>query len=153
MSVQISIIGLGQIGASVGLALADKTNLLRRVGYDRSSEVARRAEKMGALDKVEFNLPAAVRNADLVLLAVPMDQIRETLDLIAAELKEGAVVMDTAPVKSSVIAWTEEHLPLGRYYIGLTPVINPVYLLDAATGVEAAHADLFQSGVMAIPRR
>ena len=150
MTVQITIVGLGQIGASVGLGLANQPDLLRRVGHDRDLETARSAEKMGALDKVELNLPAAVRNADLVLLSLPMDQIRDTMAIIASELKEGAVVMDTGPVKETVAAWAGELLPGGRYYVGLTPVINPAYLHGSDSGLEAARADLFRSGLMGI---
>ena len=150
MAIQLTIIGLGQIGASVGLALADKKDLLVRVGHDRNIPVARQAEKLGALDRVEINLPNAVRNASLVLLALPIDQIRETMQLIAPDLKEGAVVMDTGPIKEVVAAWAEELLPEGRHYIGLTPVINPEYLHSTDSGIEAARADLFRRGLLAI---
>jgi prephenate dehydrogenase len=150
MTIQITIVGLGQIGCSVGLALANQSELLRRVGHDRELEVARRAEKLGALDKVEINLPKAVREADLVLLSLPMDQIRDTLTIIAPDIKAGAVVMDTGPIKEIVAAWAGELLPAGRFYVGLTPVINPAYLHEAESGLQAAHADLFRGGMMAI---
>ena len=150
MAVQITIVGLGQIGASFGLALANQPELVRRVGHDRQPEIARKAEKMGALDKVMLNLPAAVQDADLVLLSVPIDQLRDTLAVIAPVLKEGSVVMDTAPVKEAVAGWAAELLPADRHYVGLTPVINPLYLEEPASGLEAAHADLFHGGLIAI---
>ena len=150
MAIQIAIIGLGQIGASVGLALAQHPKLVTRVGHDRELENARRAEKLGAVDRVTVNLISAVREADLVLLSLPIDQIRETLVHIAPELKESAVVMDTGPVKEVVAAWAGEILPQGRYYVGLTPVLNPDYLHEHTSGINAAHADLFQKGLIAI---
>ena len=150
MTVQLTIIGLGQIGASVGLALASQKEVLRRVGHDKEPNIAKRARDMGVIDKVEFNLHAAVQGADLVLLTLPTDQIRETLSLIAEDLKEGAVVMDTAPVKEIIVAWATELLPAQRYYIGLTPVLNPAYLHTTDTGLDAARADLFKNGLIAI---
>jgi prephenate dehydrogenase len=150
MSVQITIVGLGQIGASIGLSLADHPERVQRTGHDRSLEVARQAEKLGALDRVVANLPASVREADLVLLSLPIDQIRETLALIAPDLKEGAVVMDTGPVKQVVASWVSDLLPEGRHYVGLTPVLNPAYLHAVDSGVEAAHADLFRGGLIGI---
>jgi prephenate dehydrogenase len=150
MAVQVTIVGLGQIGASIGLALASHSEIIYRVGHDRDLHTARKAEKMGALDKVMVNLPSAVRAADLVLLSLPIDQIRETLALIALDLKESAVVMDTGPVKEVVAGWAAELLPAGRYYVGLTPVLNPNYLHDLDSGVDAAHPDLFKGGLMAI---
>lgn len=150
MAIQITIIGLGQIGTSIGLALADHPGLITRVGHDRDLTTARQAEKSGALDRVEANLPKSVRNADLVLLSIPIDQIRETMSLITPDLKEGCVVMDTGPIKEVVTDWANELLGEGRFYIGLTPVINPAYLHAAESGLEAARADLFHSGLMAI---
>jgi prephenate dehydrogenase len=120
------------------------------VGHDRDLGIARRAEKMGALDKVMINLQAAVREADLVILSLPIDQIQETLSVIREDLKENAVVMDTGPVKEVVASWAKELLPEGRYYVGLTPVLNPVYLHDLDSGLNAAHPDLFRDGMVAI---
>ena len=150
MTIQISIIGLGQIGASIGLALSDKQDELRRVGHDLELDIARRAEKMGAVDRVAINLPSGVRDANVVILSLPVDQIRETMEIIAPELKEDAVVMDTAPINEVMLDWSAEILPNHCHYISLTPVINPAYLFTNASGLEAAHSDLFQNGLMAI---
>jgi prephenate dehydrogenase len=150
MTIQISIIGLGQIGTSIGLALKDQNELIVRVGHDRELEVARQAQKIGAVDRVEINLPKAVRDADLVLLSLPIDEIKETMEVIAEDLKESAVVMDTGAIKGIVAEWADEILPEGRYYVGLTPVINPSYLHETDTGIEAAREDLFRGGLIAI---
>ena len=83
MTIQMTIVGLGQVGASIGLALAPKSDIFRRVGHDRNLETARRAQKMGAVEHVAINLPSAVREADIVILAVPADQLRPTLEVIA----------------------------------------------------------------------
>lgn len=150
MAVQITIIGIGQIGASIGLALAPQKEAIQRVGHDKEPNAAKRAREMGAIEKVEFNLHAAVENADMVLLTLPTDQLRETLEMIAGDLKPGAVVMDTSPVKEIVSHWAAELLPAERHYIGLTPVLNPAYLHTTDTGLGAARADLFKGGLIAI---
>ncbi len=148
--VQIAIIGMGQIGGSFGLALAERKELIQRIGHDKDIKIARQAEKIGAVDRVEINLPKAVRAAELVLMCLPLHQIRETLEVIGPELKEGAVVMETGMAKEQVAKWAEELLPSGRYYVGLTPVINPAYLHGVDNGIEAARADLFKNGLMGI---
>jgi len=150
MTVQITIIGLGQVGTSVGLALAAHTGQVTRLGHDIQPAVAQKALKLGAIDKVHYNLPSAVAGADIVLLALPLDQIRETLKIIAQDVKVDAVVMDTAPAKAAVAAWARGLLPEKRHYVGLTPVFNPLYLHEQAQGIEAARADLFQKGLIAI---
>jgi prephenate dehydrogenase len=150
MAVNVTIIGMGQIGTSIGLALADQTDQVRRIGHDKDVRLSKQAERMGAVDKAMINLPSAVREADLVVLALPTDQIRDTLSIIGSELKDSAVVMDTAPVKEVVASWAKELLPPGRYYVGLTPVLNPAYLQEHESGQDAAHADLFKGGLMVI---
>ena len=148
MTVQITIVGLGQLGASVGLALGNRRSDIHRVGHDISPEIAKKAQKIGAVDNVKHNLPAAVREANIVLLSLPVNEIRATLEVIAPDLPEGAVVMDTAPIQTSVAEWAQEILPEGRHYVGLAPALNPKYLHRIELGVDAAEEDLFEGGVV-----
>ena len=150
MTVKITIIGLGQIGASLGLALANHKDQVTTLGHDKSPETARKAQKRGAVESISYNLPASIEKADVIVLAIPFDEIHETLKIIAQDVREDAVVMDTAPVKSAVAEWASELLPPRRHYIGLTPALNPACLEDTALGLNAARADLFQNGVIAI---
>ena len=150
MTIQITILGLGQVGASIGLALAEKKDTILRVGNDREPEIAKRAQKLGAVDQVQYNLPNSVKKADVVLLCMPVDEIRQTLEVIAPDLKEGCVVMDTSPVKVGVSDWAQKLLPKDRYFVAMMPSLNPVYLDEAKVGVEAAHADLFHNSLMVI---
>ncbi len=150
MTIQITIIGLGQIGASAGLALGDYADDVFRVGHDKDPLAARKAKQEGAVDKTTLTLQNAVKDAHVVLLALPVHAIRPTLEHISQDLKEDAVVIDTAPIKRVVEEWAEELLPPQRYYIGLTPVINPAYLQDFDFGIEAARKDLFEGTLMGL---
>ena len=60
MSTQITIIGLGQIGASIGMALKDRKTSLQRVGFDKEQGVARAAETLDVVDQIK-SLPEAVQ--------------------------------------------------------------------------------------------
>lgn len=144
MTVQVTILGLGQIGGSVGLSLAVHQEKIRRVGHDRNPDAARTAKKKNIVDGVQASLHSAVEGADLVLLSMPLNEVQETLRMISADLKEGAVVLDTSPARRQGEAWARELLPAGRYYIGLVPAINPVHLLEPGGGLDGARADLFQ---------
>jgi len=150
MTVQLTIIGLGQIGASVGLALEKQKEKINRFGHDREPNVARRAQALNAVDKIFFNLPASVEDSGFVLLALPFNQVQDTLKVIGPSLREGCVIMDTSPLKSPIAAWAKECLPPNCHYVSLTPAINPAYLGTSDIGVEAAHADLFSRGVIGI---
>jgi prephenate dehydrogenase len=150
MSVQLTIIGLGQVGTSIGMALEKQKKSLKRVGNDKKFEVARAAQARGALDEVKVNLPSAVREAGIVLLCTPLSEMRATLELIGPDLPEGAVVMDTSPVKEQVADWARQFIPAGRYYVGLVPGINADALAAPEAGPESARADLFERGVMMV---
>ena len=89
MSVQITIVGLGQIGSSIGLALKAHDVDVHRVGHDKDPQAAKEAQKAGAVDDVKYNLPASVRDANIVILALPLAGIRETLEIIAPDLQDG----------------------------------------------------------------
>ena len=147
MTRQITIIGLGQIGASVGLALEPFKSSIKRVGHDKKPDISKAAQAKGAVDDINFNLPASVREADIILLAIPFHEIEETLNIIGPDLKEGAVVLDTAPVKAKVAEWAAQFIPAGRSYVGLVPSIGPDHLLDVGAGLTSARADMFKEAV------
>lgn len=150
MTVQITIIGLGKIGASLGLALKSQTHQLTRVGHDRSISTMRTAEKMGMVDRTENNLHAAVEKADIVYLALPLDEIRPTLEEIAPDLMDGSAVIDASILPHTVCAWAQELLPAGRHFISALPTLNSNYLDDTTTGIDGAHEDLFKNGLFVI---
>ena len=150
MSVQITIVGLGQIGSSIGLALKAHGVDVHLIGHDKDQQAAKESQKLGAVDDVKYNLPASVREAKIVILALPLAGIRETLEVIAPDLQEGTLVLDTAPAKATIAAWAKELVPEGRFYVGLTPAINPDYLHGTDFGVKAARADLFENGLMVV---
>ncbi len=150
MTVQITVIGLGQIGTSIGLALAKYPDRINRIGYDRVLETQNKAKELGAFDAVRFNLPSAIEGTDVVVLSIPLDQIEETLRLIAPDLREDAVVLDFSPQKSASYQWFSKHIPTGRHYVGLVPAINPNWIDQPGGGIQAARADLFDGATIGI---
>jgi prephenate dehydrogenase len=149
MANKISIIGLGQIGASIGMALKRQTGVPKLVGFDSDTAAARAAEILGAVD-ARVGLAEAVRDADIVFVCLPLGEVRETLKRIGPMLKDEAVILDTAPIKSPVMQWAREIVPPGRYYLGLVPAVNTEVLAVAAIGVQGARDDLFKRTVMVI---
>jgi prephenate dehydrogenase len=150
MSITISIIGLGQIGASIGLALASNKDQVTTIGYDKSNDVMRQAEKKQVVDSFAANPGQAIKKAEVIILALPLDEMEETLRSIGAKDYEGALVIDTAPAKQIVAGWVEKYLPAGYQHLSLTPAINPFLLDEIHSGIEAARADMFKDGLMAI---
>ena len=150
MAIQLTILGLGQIGTSVGMALNEHKDAILRVGHDKSRKAVNFAKEHDAVDKTALTLSGAVKNADIVLLALPFQEIYPVLEFIAEDLKEDVLVLDTAPLKTPVIGWVKELLPEWIHYIGLLPTIKADYLDEYGHGSETAHEDLFEGNLMAV---
>lgn len=147
---RVSIIGLGLIGGSIGLALKADTKSVEIVGHDLEHRIGKLAKKKGAVDRNTLNLLDACEGADLVVIATPITAIRETLKLIGPHLKRGCVVTDTATLKEPVLAWAAETLPAGVSFVGGDPLLSPGAQpedLATAQGLDAARADLFQDAL------
>jgi len=142
---RITIVGLGLIGGSIGLALRQAGNDYEVVGHDREHAVASKARKLGAVSKTEWNLISACEGADLIIIATPVVAIKETLTAIAPYLKPGCLVTDTGSIKGPVVAWAKEILPDTVNFVGGNPIVSQEGSLP--TGIEGARADLFQGGL------
>ncbi|MBM4423165.1 MAG: prephenate dehydrogenase [Chloroflexi bacterium] len=152
MAIQLTLIGLGRIGTSLGLALKRRAapGQLFIVGHDRELQNAKMAQAKGAVDRAEWNLPAACENADAIFLCVPLSALRQALEEVAPNAKPGCVITDTAPLKAPVLEWAAALTPADRYFVGGSPILNPIYLHESATGLDAARADLFEGGLWAL---
>ncbi len=146
---KITIIGMGLIGTSLGMALKKAQVKAEIVGSDRDRGVANRAQKMGGSDSTETNPLRAVKDARIVVLATPIRAIEEVMKFIGPELEDGCVVTDTGSTKVSVLQWAEEHLPSNVSFVGGHPMAG-----KEDSGPEAAQVDLFQGATYClIPAR
>jgi prephenate dehydrogenase len=138
--VRIAIIGLGLIGGSIGLALK-QANWRRAeiIGYSRRRETASLAQKSGAVDRVELDLPKAVKSADVIIVATPVLVIKDVFAQIAPELSDGSIVTDTASTKLQVMRWAQDLLPARTNFIGGHPMAG-----KEIQGIKAAEAELFR---------
>lgn len=141
----ITIVGLGLIGGSIGLALRQAGDDYEIIGHDREHAVASKAHKRGAVSKTEWNLVSACEKADLIIIATPVMAIKETLTAIAPYLKPGCLITDTASIKGPVMVWAKEILPETVNFVGGNPIISQEDSLP--TGIEGARADLFEGGL------
>lgn len=136
---RVTIVGLGLIGGSLGLALkAGPGPEVEVIGYDRNRTVAAKARRLGAIDRAGADLAEAVAASPLVVIATPILAIRQTLERIAPHLQPDAVVTDTGSTKAMVMAWAGELLPPGVSFVGGHPMAG-----KETQGVDHAQADLF----------
>ncbi len=135
---QVTIIGLGLIGSSMGMAIRSARKNVKVVGFDHNSNVQNRAKKTGAVDEAEWRLDKAVQDADLVVLAVPVLEIPTLLDNMVQWLKPGTAVTDTATTKSRVMEWAAEKIPAEIGFVGGHPLAG-----GGMAGQDSAHPDMF----------
>lgn len=127
---KITIVGLGVLGTSLGLGLKAATTDIPITGHDPDGDLVARAKKMGAIDGSHWNLIAACRDADLVVLDLPLGEIEPTLTALREDLQEGAVVLDTTPVKAPVMETARRTLGPDVSFIG-GHVVAPALTLGA----------------------
>jgi prephenate dehydrogenase len=139
---RLSILGVGLLGGSIGLALRAAASDYEIVGYGHRPETLERARQVGAIDRGETELGRAVEGADLVILCTPVGRFREILTGLAASLKPGAVVTDVGSTKASVVAEAARILPAGVSFVGSHPMAG-----SEKRGVEFARADLFRNAL------
>ncbi len=143
MATQLSVIGLGRIGLSMGLALQDNSQEIIRIGADIELSAEQRANKLKAFDRCVHNISDAVKDADVVMLCVPVDQVEALLEIIKDDLKPGAVVIDTSPVTVPILEWATQNLPADRHLLKFIPSLNPEHIQTVEMDPEKACADLF----------
>ena len=134
---RVAIIGLGLIGGSIGLAVAEHLPGVVTTGFDASPAVRRRAAERGLAGTVCDTVAEAVTEADLVILCVPVGAMGEVARQIAGALKPGALVSDVGSSKRSITRALTEALP-GRAVIPAHPVAGTEH-----SGPDAGFATLF----------
>lgn len=146
----VSIIGMGRLGVSLGLALKAAQAGLTIVGHDRIEERTRLAkEKVGAIDKAEWNLINAVNAADILVLALPVSELEDTLIVSGSEVQPHALVLDLSSLKGLGLKWARKYLPKA-HYVGASPVLAAASLADGRDDPLTATADLFKNSVFCL---
>ncbi|HEU5299616.1 MAG TPA: prephenate dehydrogenase/arogenate dehydrogenase family protein [bacterium] len=132
----VGIVGMGLIGTSIGLALRQRRVAERVVGVDVDASAVEAARTRGALDKGGTTMDV-LREADVVIVAVPPDAVVDVALLAAGELRPGTVVTDVASTKAVIVEALEQRLPRLIRYVGGHPMAGA-----ERGGAQAADASL-----------
>jgi len=138
---KLVVFGVGLIGGSFALALKKRGAVAHVVGVGRSRANLLAARRLGIIDEIAADAGAAVKDADLVLLAVPLGQTRAVLAQIAPHLAAHTVVSDAGSTKRDVI--TAARRQLGATFARFVPA-HPIAGTEKS-GAEAAFAELFEN--------
>lgn len=137
---KLVIIGVGLIGGSFALAVRKAGLVKHIVGLGRSKENLQCAMELGILDEFTDDYSLALKNADLILLAIPVGQTGKILSQIAPHLESKTIITDAGSTKQDVIASARSFLPAHlKYFVPAHPIAGA-----EQSGANAANIDLFQ---------
>lgn len=136
----LAIIGVGLIGASVGLAARSRGAARRITGYDAIDDHTTVARIQGAIDRAAGSLAEAVAGADLIIVCTPVDRIAEHVIAAAAQARPDAVITDVGSTKGNIVRDVEQaDIP---NFLGSHPMAG-----SERKGPLAATGDLFLNRV------
>lgn len=135
---RVALIGLGLIAGSMSLAMRRAGVAGEITGYARSAETRDTARDMKLVDRVCDTALEAVKDADLIVLAVPVGAMGAVMAEIASGLKSGAVISDVGSVKKDIFASVLPYLPDHAQFIGTHPMAGTEH-----SGPTSGFAELF----------
>ncbi len=131
------LIGLGETGISLGLALKRAQVSFRVVGHDKERSRMSLAQSLKAVDKTHWNVHRAVETADLVVLGIPLSEMTELMPLLTETYRPESLVLLLTSAMQSALDLAREHVPANVSYVLGHPIL---------TGINAPvteRADLF----------
>jgi len=136
----IAILGIGLMGSSLSLGLKKRGFAGRILGYARREKTRALAMETGVADAVFADPAEAVREADIIVICVPIWTIAKLAEQIVPVLKPGAVVTDVGSTKSELLKIMEP-LFVGSEacFVGSHPIAG-----SEKTGIEAGNPDLYE---------
>lgn len=145
----VSIIGVGLIGGSIGKTLKVKSEKLKVIGVGRNTKKLKLAKKLSAIDEYTTDFEEGVKDADLVVIATPVETIVSIVKKILPFLKPGAIITDVGSVKTPIVSAVEKifsrfPFPVHRspFFIGGHPLAG-----SEKSGIDYARSDLFREAV------
>jgi prephenate dehydrogenase len=144
----VAIVGVGLVGGSIGLALRERRLAQKIIGIGRRQNSLDAARKVGAIDNGVTNLANGVAEAQLIIIATPVDSIAERVIQVAAICPATSLITDVGSTKETIVAAVDAGLAnrrIGPRFVGSHPLAG-----DHRTGPEHARADLFDGRTVVI---
>ena len=137
----VAVFGVGLIGGSLAKSLKESATAEHIIGVGRAMVNLQKARDTGAIDEIQVDPARAARDADLIVLATPVNTIAELIGVIAPVLSSEKVVTDVGSVKRGIVRSARQALGnhIGRFVPG-----HPVAGKEKS-GIDAASADLFEN--------
>ena len=142
----VTIVGVGLIGGSIGLALRDRKLAGRVIGVGRSAKSLTEAKRLGTVTETTADLAQAVASADVVVVTTGVAAIPGMLDAVDAAVRPGTLLTDAGSTKASIVAgWEKRRRARRGRFVGAHPIAG-----SHRRGPAAASADLFTGRVTVV---
>ena len=141
----VTIIGVGLIGGSIGLALRERKLAERVIGVGRRAATLRKAKQLGIVNATTLRLEDGVAEADLVVVATPIAQIVDQVCAAAQACRPETLITDAGSTKATIVARLNGQIPDSIRFVGSHPLAG-----SEKSGPEAATADLFEGRVVVV---
>ena len=136
---RVALIGIGLIGSSLAHVMRSEKIAAHISGHAKSAETRATAVKLGLVDSMHETAAAAVKDADLVIMCVPVGACGEIAKDISAALKRGAILTDVGSVKAAIVRDVVPYLPAGIHFIPGHPIAG-----TEQSGPASGFAELFE---------
>jgi cyclohexadieny/prephenate dehydrogenase len=143
----LTIVGVGLIGGSIGLAAKRRGLAERVIGVGRQMRTLENARDLGAIDEGSLDVPDAVRAAELAVFCTPVDQIVGQVLAAAPGCAAGTLLTDAGSTKAVIVRSLEGRLPDGVAFVGSHPLAG-----SEKRGSEHAAEDLFEGRLTIVTR-
>ena len=143
----LTIVGVGLIGGSIGLAARQRGLAQRIVGVGRRRASLDQARAVGAIDDGILDLEEGIHQADVAVFCTPVNQIAEQILKVASGCRAGTLLTDAGSTKAAIVSEVESRLPSGIAFAGSHPLAG-----SEKRGPEHADARLFQDRLTVVTR-
>ena len=143
----LTIVGVGLIGGSLGLAARQRGLARRVVGAGRQQATLDQAQRLGAIDEGGLDVALAVRRAEVAVFCTPVDRIAGQVLEAAPGCAPGTLLTDAGSTKADIVGAVEGRLPAGVAFVGSHPLAG-----SEKRGPVYARADLFEGRLTVVTR-
>ncbi len=134
---QITILGIGLIGASLAQSCRQRKLVEKVIGFGRNADTLKKAQERNVIDSGSTDLKTAVTGSDLIVLCTPVGVLVERVREMIPFLQKGCLITDAGSVKGPLVEEIDGLMPDSIYYVGAHPIAG-----GEKSGLEAASADL-----------
>ena len=138
---KVAFIGMGLINSSLARDLKIKKFYLSSSAYSRRLSTINKIKKLKLVDFASSNIEKTIKEADIIIVGIPVAAYQEVFKKICNNIKPGAIITDVGSVKKEVINSVKKYIPKNIDFVPGHPIAG-----TENSGPESGFAGLFKNG-------